>query len=114
MLERVRRHNPGIEVFGWLDDDPALAELDCDGLPVLGPLESLPLLVELHGVRAVLAAIPALADDRRSTAEDLARWSGAKLVFSEGSTRSFEALAALSPDAGDSLPRAWPRDQSTW
>ncbi|MEZ5396086.1 MAG: hypothetical protein R2724_25215 [Bryobacterales bacterium] len=46
LLERVRRHNPGIEVFGWLDDDPALAELDCDGLPVLGPLESLPLLVE--------------------------------------------------------------------
>ncbi|MCB1018421.1 MAG: hypothetical protein KDC27_00765, partial [Acidobacteria bacterium] len=114
LLDRIRRHNPGVEVFGWLDDDPVLAELDCDGLPVLGPLEALPLLVELHGVKAVLVAIPGLSLERRRVAEDLARWSGARLVFSEGYAASLEALAGMGHGGDETAPRAWPRDQSTW
>lgn len=105
LLERLRRTDPAVEVFGWLDDDPVLAELDCDGLPVLGPVESLPLLVELHGVQAVLVAIPSLPADRRAVAEDLARWSGAKLISTPSLPSSLEALAdAVSAPAA--LPQA--------
>jgi FlaA1/EpsC-like NDP-sugar epimerase len=93
-LERIRRRNPEIEVVGWLDDDPSLAELDLDGTPVLGPVESLPLLVELHRVQAVIVAIPRLSSERRALAEDLARWSGARLVFIPDAS---ECLATLAP-----------------
>ncbi len=94
LLERIRREGTAIEVYGWLDDDPVLAELDCDGLPVLGPLESLPLLVELHGVQTVLVAVPSLSAERRAFAEDLARWSGAELVFAPTFASGLQALAA--------------------
>jgi FlaA1/EpsC-like NDP-sugar epimerase len=83
LLARLRA-NPDLDIFGWLDDAPALAEIDRDGVPVLGPLESLPLLTELHGIRRVLVAIPSLGRERRAFAEDLARWSGAELIFSPG------------------------------
>jgi FlaA1/EpsC-like NDP-sugar epimerase len=93
ILARIRRGYPEVEVFGWLDDDPALAGLDRDGAPVLGPLESLPLLVELHGVQAVLAAIPALPAARRAHAEELAGWSGAKLCFLPDGSGELNGLA---------------------
>ena len=93
LLDRIRRYNPEIEVLGWLDDDPFLAELDLDGTPVLGPIESLPLLIELHGVHTVVVAIPRLSAERRAMAEDLARWSGARLVFVPGAEAILDSLA---------------------
>jgi FlaA1/EpsC-like NDP-sugar epimerase len=103
LLENVRRSIPSLDVLGWLDDAPALAEIDRDGAPVLGPLESLPLLVELHGVQAVLVAVPGLDPARRAQAEDLARWSGARLTFIASPTASLEA-----PASADSAPTNQP------
>ena len=104
MLDRIRRSQPNVEIFGWLDDDPVLAELDCDGVPVLGPLESLPLLAELHGIRSVLVAIPRLSPERRAVAQDLARWSGVALHFTPTAVSADQGCEAESAGANAAQP----------
>ena len=105
VLNHVRRTQPLVDVFGWIDDDPVLAELDCDGIPVLGPLESLPLLAEVHRIEAVLVAIPHLSPERKSVAEELARWSGVRIVFAPTLSATLELLEplALPPSLRDGL-----------
>ena len=68
------RLNPesGFEPFGFLDDDPSYIEAILDGVPVLGSLNALPFLAELHDVRQVLAVQDGLSDDDRERLLDLA------------------------------------------
>ena len=68
------RLNPesGFEPFGFLDDDPSYIEAILDGVPVLGSLNALPFLAELHDVRQVLAVQDSLSDDDRERLLDLA------------------------------------------
>lgn len=43
----------GVDVVGFLDDDPAVAGCSYGGVPVLGPISILPSLKQTHGVEAV-------------------------------------------------------------
>lgn len=43
----------GVDVVGFLDDDPAVAGCSYGSVPVLGPISILPSLKQTHGVEAV-------------------------------------------------------------
>ena len=43
----------GVEVIGFLDDDPKVQHKEYDGVPVLGPISKLRDLRQTHGVEAV-------------------------------------------------------------
>lgn len=43
----------GVDVVGFLDDDPAVADKQFGGLPVLGPVSILPALKEKYGIASV-------------------------------------------------------------
>jgi len=52
-----RRPNSGLEVVGWVDDDPSKADRMIDGAPVLGNSEQLPQLVKQYKIDMVVLAI---------------------------------------------------------
>lgn len=56
----------GIEVAGFLDDDPAKVGRTVDGLPVLGSLEDVRRVVDERGIREVIVALPMTAHERLS------------------------------------------------
>ncbi|MBI1354258.1 MAG: hypothetical protein GC160_07925 [Acidobacteria bacterium] len=80
LLAELRRPDSGFDPIGWIDDDPAKADAVLGGEPVLGPIEALPFLTELHGVRTVFTAIPGLPADRLERAAEMARMGGARLI----------------------------------
>jgi nucleoside-diphosphate-sugar epimerase len=48
----------GVELVGYLDDDPAKIGASVDGVPVLGPLADVLSLSERHGVGEVIVVMP--------------------------------------------------------
>jgi FlaA1/EpsC-like NDP-sugar epimerase len=64
--EKVLREifdNPDLEyrAVGFLDDDAARQGRSLHGVPVLGPMEKLPEVVEKHGIREVFITLPSAA-----------------------------------------------------
>ena len=62
----------GFEAFSFLEDDPNLMEAILDGVPVLGTVNTLCFLAELHGVRQVIRVQPELSEEQPSPLFDLA------------------------------------------
>jgi FlaA1/EpsC-like NDP-sugar epimerase len=60
MLARDIRHHPekGMQVVGFVDDDPFKQNLMVRGLPIFGGREKIPELVESAGVEEVIIAMP--------------------------------------------------------
>ena len=60
MLARDIRHHPemGLQVIGFVDDDPHKQSLTVRGLPIFGGREAIPELVENMGVDEVIIAMP--------------------------------------------------------
>jgi len=56
--EMLRHPEAGMKPKGFLDDDPAKEGTKILGLPVLGPIDSLPIEVRNHLIQEVLIAIP--------------------------------------------------------
>ena len=56
--EMLRHPEAGLKPQGFLDDDPAKEGTKILGLPVLGPIDSLPIEVGNHRIQEVLIAIP--------------------------------------------------------
>ena len=56
--EMLRHPEAGLKPIGFLDDDPAKSGTKILGLPVFGPIDSLPLEVKNHRIQEVLIAIP--------------------------------------------------------
>ena len=56
--EMLRHPEAGLKPQGFLDDDPAKEGTKILGLPVLGPIDSLPIEVRNHRIQEVLIAIP--------------------------------------------------------
>jgi exopolysaccharide biosynthesis polyprenyl glycosylphosphotransferase len=55
----------GVGLIGYVDDDPGKQEQLIDGLPVLGTLDQLTTIVQAHGVRDALIALPLRAYHRQ-------------------------------------------------
>ena len=73
LLQRLRLSpESGFEAFGFLADDPSYMEAILDGVPVLGTLNALPFLAELHDVRQLLAVQPELSAEEQERLLDLA------------------------------------------
>ncbi len=54
----------GIDLVGYLDDDPAKRGRSIAGLPVLGTMEEAGAVVAAHGVQEVIVALPLAAHER--------------------------------------------------
>jgi len=61
-LRRSSEHD--YDVIGFIDDDPRKSGHHVGGRPVLGGIDSLPALVERHGISRVLIAVPRLPAER--------------------------------------------------
>lgn len=82
LLEELRAKPAlGVRPLGFLDDDPERVETSVDGAPVLGRLDELPRLAELHAVDELLVAIPRLPEERRDRVVELARHAGIRCRF---------------------------------
>jgi len=51
---------PGVELIGFLDDDPAKIGASLNGVPVLGPVQDAVAVAEQHDVREVIVAMPSV------------------------------------------------------
>lgn len=51
----------GIEVIGFIDDDPAKRRLSVNGVPILGNRTAIPDLVKRHGIDQIIIAMPTAA-----------------------------------------------------
>ena len=51
----------GIEVIGFVDDDPAKRRLSVNGVPILGNRAAIPDLVKRHGIDQIIIAMPTAA-----------------------------------------------------
>ncbi len=60
MMVRELRDNPqvGLEVVGFVDDDPEKRNVRIHGVPVLGSHQDIPRLVRAHNIRQVIIAMP--------------------------------------------------------
>jgi len=58
LAQKLLRDSGGLQPFAYLDEDPQLEETVVDGLPVLGCLEDLSRLAEVHKIEVVVAAGP--------------------------------------------------------
>jgi FlaA1/EpsC-like NDP-sugar epimerase len=48
----------GVEVIGFVDDDPAKRRLSVNGVPILGDRSAIPDLVKRHGIDQIIIAMP--------------------------------------------------------
>src|SRR6266567_4397849 len=58
--ELVKGAAPGVELIGFLDDDPAKIGASLYGVPVLGPVHDTLAVAEQHDVREVIVAMPSV------------------------------------------------------
>lgn len=63
MIVRELRRNPqlGMDVVGFLDDDPGKYQMRIHGVPVLGCCHDIPLIVESYKVQLAIIAMPTAA-----------------------------------------------------
>jgi len=62
ILREIRRPESGYSAVGCVDDDPSKSGMNINGIKVLGRVEDLPNLVELHDVDEILIAVPSATD----------------------------------------------------
>lgn len=66
----------GWTVVGWLDDDASKRDARIAGIPVLGRLDDVGRLAELHGITDLIVAMPSAESAQRRRALDLAASTG--------------------------------------
>ncbi len=76
--EMLRHPSSGLEPVGFLDDEPAKANLRYMGLPVLGVIDALPRLAAKAGADQILIALPSVAGRVIRRVVDLAQDSNLK------------------------------------
>jgi FlaA1/EpsC-like NDP-sugar epimerase len=76
--EMLRHPSSGLEPIGFVDDEPAKANLRYMGLPVLGVIDALPRLAAQAGADQVLIALPSVAGRVIRRVVDLAQESNLK------------------------------------
>lgn len=64
LREIHNRRDLGLEVVGFLDDDPALRNRAVEGVPVLGTVDDLRAAVEEHGIDEIMVAMPSAPEER--------------------------------------------------
>lgn len=63
--KQLRRYDwAGIELVGYVDDDPAKQGQRFEDMPVLGTLEQVPAIVQARGVKDAVVALPLRAHER--------------------------------------------------
>jgi FlaA1/EpsC-like NDP-sugar epimerase len=58
VIRELTRSQSGFELIGCVDDDASKIGIQLHGVPVLGVVEDLELLVDVHSVDEILIAIP--------------------------------------------------------
>jgi FlaA1/EpsC-like NDP-sugar epimerase len=57
-LREIALPGSGYQAIGCVDDDPSKVGIKILGVPVLGAVDELPALVEKHGIKEILIAVP--------------------------------------------------------
>jgi FlaA1/EpsC-like NDP-sugar epimerase len=93
----IRRHpGAGMELVGFLDDDPVKASLTIAGMRVLGVLEDLPRVVKEEVVDEVLITMPAAGGRETSRVFRLAQRAGVVCRILPGITQVLSGDATLA------------------
>lgn len=79
MLVRELERSADWRVVGLVDDDPTKQGLELMGLPVLGPVSSLPDVMKANRVRHVILAVPSATASVRRAVAGLAVGAGAEV-----------------------------------
>ncbi len=78
--ELRNNHQWGLWPAGFVDDDSRLHGTDVLGLPVLGDINTIPLIVEQEGIAVVVLAMPSVAAIRLEAIATLAANTGADVM----------------------------------
>jgi FlaA1/EpsC-like NDP-sugar epimerase len=78
ILREICRPNSGYAAVGCVDDDPSKLGLRIHGIPVLGTVDDLPSLVDLHTVEEILIAVPSATDKQMERFLEVCSQTGVK------------------------------------
>lgn len=98
LLQDLRRTHPHSQVVGLLDDNPQKIGSTIWGVPVFGPIASLPEFVQSHQVTEVVIAIPSLDREGQRRILGLCEGVNAKI-------RMMPAISRQLAEAGHELPQ---------
>ena len=96
MLVRELERSPDWRVVALVDDDPAKWGLELYGLPVAGPIESLPQVLQDYKAQHVILAMPSAAADTLKRAADIAVGAGARVLTVPGIEDLMSGKVAIS------------------
>ena len=93
----------GWTIVGWLDDDAAKRDARVAGIPVLGSLDQVAAMAEMHGITHVIVAMPSADTAARRRALDLAGRSGLHVLTVPSSSellsgRKVDQLRDIEPE----------------
>ena len=98
-----------IEPVAVVDDDPAKVGLSLIGVPVVGSIAELPMLVEKYSAELIVIAIPSATADQRSRIIDLCRKSHVEFRILPGTDELLKGNVSISKlrrvDVADYLGR---------
>ena len=86
MMVRELRKNPqlGMDVVGFVDDNPAKRDMRIHGVPVLGNRQDIPALVARHNIRLVIIAMPTAPGKTIRTIVDICEQAGVRTKIIPG------------------------------
>ena len=76
VVRQIRQRGSGYRALAYLDDDVSKAGLRFHGVPVIGPIEELPHLVQAYPVEEVLLAVPSASGAQMHRFVEICQQSG--------------------------------------
>lgn len=78
-IKSLQRHELEVELVGIIDDDVAKQKMTLYGVPVLGKVNDIPQLVQLHNIEQITVAIPSLSAENLEEIVEVCSQTPAKI-----------------------------------
>jgi FlaA1/EpsC-like NDP-sugar epimerase len=84
LRELQKRPDLGLKVVGFIDDDPEKLGRSIHGVPILGHVAAIPVLVQKHQIQQIIIAIPSASRKQKKEIIEVCRQTKAKLRILPG------------------------------